>query len=744
MKAVITGLGAVTAAGRGVPRFINAAQGHGSFLRDATEFAPPGLPIYRMGIVPSLALGGEAADDRAVRIALPALVEALRAARIAPEEVADRVERFLIGTSLGGMQSAADRHRCGVQGEAVRAADPRTQQAGYHGPTLALAARIGLRHPSATYNSTCSSGLTALEQAVQRIELGEIDAALVGAVDALCPFAYAGFHALHALTLARSEPYHADSEGMILAEGAAFVVIESEATARRRGAVPLATIEGVATTLDAFHPIAPHPEGQGLRQALERSLAAAGRHAGELRWILGHGVGTLAADQAEFEGVARSGGGAEKKLVSWKGHLGHPLAAAGLLSVVRGVVALKQGRGGRGACGAALSAGLGGQAAAAVLGEARPAPPRARFAAARLQESCEPRGAAESAALSTRTARSSGGANTADAARTAGAAMNTGTAKSVGTAKATARKGTGPGPEAGKGSPSVSGPVSVLAAAPVSASIRDTAAVPGPVPRVECAAFSLHAAAVVTPRDLPGDLWLHLVPYSPAFSPRHLPPEGSLCIHAVQQVLQQAGESLPVREALGLVAAAGYGSLEVCAKFHRALLAGRAAEASPALFTYTAANAMAAATACVFGFRGPNLTSASNLDAALHALLDASVLLRSGCIERAVIFGFVPEAAELRPIFEALGVPIADPFAVALIVGPPGAPEAAQLSLAYTPGPAAQGQTSDDDQELAARLDAALLWQIARIAPNGCPPVGRCTFHFRGAEVHVVRGGKPD
>ncbi|MBM4016303.1 MAG: hypothetical protein FJ293_15245, partial [Planctomycetes bacterium] len=392
MKVVLTGMGAITAAGAGVPRFVHATDGWRTALAPAGTIAPHGLPVVDVGRVPDDALAGEAGDDRALRLALPSVVEALRSAAIRPGETARRIDLCQLGTSLGGMETAEQLRRV-----ARGSTEPpgRFAQAGCHGITAALAARLHLRAQVATCNSTCASGLVALLLASERIRRGEARIALVVAVDALSPFVYAGFHALGALATGRCAPWDSGSTGMALAEGAACVVIESEESAEERGVAALAEIAGVASMNDAHHLFAPHPEGRGLAAALEQALKEAALPASQLGLVVGHGIGTPQSDFAELRALAHVLGGERTiadrvPLTSWKGALGHPLAAAGLLSLIRAVAALqvqrvppiiglrhpvatfpvrlpKEPETVRSPWAAVLAAGLGGQAAALVL-----------------------------------------------------------------------------------------------------------------------------------------------------------------------------------------------------------------------------------------------------------------------------------------------------------------------------------------------------------------------------------------
>lgn len=630
MKIVLTGMGAVTAAGAGVPRFVHATDGWRTALQPGSSFTPPSLPVLQVGQVPDDALSGEATDDRSIRIALPALVEALRSARLPPAEAQRRVDLFFVGTSLGGMTTAQALQRRAL-GQEVEKIAP--MQAGYHGPAATLAARLHLRAQVASYNATCSSGVVALALACERIRRGEARVAVVGGLDALCPFVYAGFHALGALATGLSAPYDGGSTGLMIAEGAAFLVVESEESAEERDAPLLAEVLGVASTNDAHHLIAPHPEGRGCAGALRGALAQAGLSASQLGMVIGHGVGTPQSDFAELRALSQVLEGDRNfadrvPLTSWKGALGHPLAAAGPLSVIRAVAAVKQKR------------------VPPIVGLRRPA---ATFPV-RLPKEPEPVASALAAVL----AAGLGGQSSAAVLRvlTSGA------------------EPAGELPPAGELAPARARP--------------NRPARPLRMVRDEVVVAS---AAIASRADLEGVTISDFERLNPAMSLRHLPEEGQLAFLAVKEALRRAGELPPPQDDVALVAGVGHASLAVCARFARALHEPGSGPASPALFAYTAANAIPAAVAASFGFRGPSVVASSGSFASAQALLDAALLLAEGRARRVVVLAFVPANAELAACLAQEGFLSADGEAAAdAAAGDSPVPLAAALVLARVEG----------------------------------------------------------
>lgn len=115
----------------------------------------------------------------------------------------------------------------------------------------------------------CAAGTTAIGMGANLIRRGVVDRVLAGGVDTLTELIYAGFDSMGALGR-DIRPFAEDREGVVLAEGAAFVVRESEPAARRRQSSIQARVLGFGTANDAFHATAPHPEGRGAALAMQR------------------------------------------------------------------------------------------------------------------------------------------------------------------------------------------------------------------------------------------------------------------------------------------------------------------------------------------------------------------------------------------------------------------------------------------------------------------------------------------
>ena len=195
---------------------------------------------------------------------------------------------------------------------------------------------LGLTGPAVVVSTACSSSAKVFGQAARMIELGLIDAAVVGGVDSLCLTTLYGFHALELVSSDICRPWDAQRKGLSIGEAAAFALLERDADA------PSAWLLGCGESSDGHHMSAPHPEGAGAALAMRQALAQAGRRPDEVGYVNLHGTGTPGNDAAEDRGVSAVFGTA-LPCSSTKGYTGHTLGAAGGVEAAISVLALQHG-----------------------------------------------------------------------------------------------------------------------------------------------------------------------------------------------------------------------------------------------------------------------------------------------------------------------------------------------------------------------------------------------------------------
>jgi 3-oxoacyl-[acyl-carrier-protein] synthase I len=196
--------------------------------------------------------------------------------------------------------------------------------------------QLALQGPAAVVSTACSSSAKVFGQAARMIELGLIDAAVVGGVDSLCLTTLYGFQALELVSNDICRPWDAQRKGLSLGEAAAFALLERDAAA------PMAWLLGCGESSDGHHMSSPHPEGAGAALAMRQALAQAGRMAADVDYVNLHGTGTPGNDAAEDRGVCAVFG-SDTPCSSTKGYTGHTLGAAGGVEAAVSMLALQHG-----------------------------------------------------------------------------------------------------------------------------------------------------------------------------------------------------------------------------------------------------------------------------------------------------------------------------------------------------------------------------------------------------------------
>jgi 3-oxoacyl-[acyl-carrier-protein] synthase II len=161
-----------------------------------------------------------------------------------------------------------------------------------------------------------------------------------GGYDPLCELVFVGFDSLQAATPEKIRPFDVSRTGLVLGEGAAFLILESERSAANRGATAVAEVAGYGISTDTYHLTQPHPSGIGPRLAMERALASAGAEPEEVDYVNGHGTATIFNDATE--GIAISELLGQVSVSSTKSMMGHALGAAGAIEAVFSVLALRE------------------------------------------------------------------------------------------------------------------------------------------------------------------------------------------------------------------------------------------------------------------------------------------------------------------------------------------------------------------------------------------------------------------
>jgi 3-oxoacyl-[acyl-carrier-protein] synthase II len=255
----------------------------------------------------------------------------------------------VVGTGIGGVHTLLDQWDT-LREKGVRRVFPlAVPMLIVNGPAAAVSIELGARAGAHAPVSACSSGAEAIGYAVEMIRSGRADVVVAGGTEAaMHPMPIAGFAAMKALSTrnddpqAASRPYDTGRDGFVLGEGAAVVVLESEAHAKARGARIYAEIAGIGISSDAYHIAAPDPEGAGAARAMRDAVEGAGLSPRDIVHINAHATSTPVGDIAESNAIRLAfGDDVDHMPVSaTKSMTGHLLGAAGALETIFTILAI--------------------------------------------------------------------------------------------------------------------------------------------------------------------------------------------------------------------------------------------------------------------------------------------------------------------------------------------------------------------------------------------------------------------
>ncbi|STY45275.1 3-oxoacyl-[acyl-carrier-protein] synthase 2 [Listeria grayi] len=190
--------------------------------------------------------------------------------------------------------------------------------------------------PTMSITSACATSNNSIGEAYRAIKYGFIDAAFAGGTEAaINEVAIAGFSNAKALSqnneqpTQASRPFHKDRDGFVIAEGSTVLILESLASAEKRGAAIYAEVTGYGVASDAYHIVATDPEGKGAAKAMEFALEDAGITAEDIDVISAHATSTPVGDASEEKAIRQVFTDSDPLVTANKSMTGHMLGAAG-------------------------------------------------------------------------------------------------------------------------------------------------------------------------------------------------------------------------------------------------------------------------------------------------------------------------------------------------------------------------------------------------------------------------------
>ena len=357
-RVVVTGLGAVTPVGNDVAETWSGIVAGRSGIRPIDSFDVSGYSSRIGGAVRGLDLSPYLAPrdarrmDPFIHYGLAASIQALEDAGLEVTEAnAERIGAC-IGSGIGGLPGIEKGF------EALLNGGPRKVSPFFVPSNIInmiagnLSIRYGIKGPTYSIVTACSTGAHCIGDAARMIERGDADCMIAGGAEmATSPTGLAGFASARALSTRNddpegaSRPWDEGRDGFVLSDGAGVMVLEGLDHARARGARVYAELAGYGMSSDAFHITLPPDDGEGARRCMRLALADAGAAPDEVDYVNAHGTSTPAGDVIETRAVREVFGDHAKRLAvsSTKSMIGHTLGAAGGIEAIFCVLAIRDG-----------------------------------------------------------------------------------------------------------------------------------------------------------------------------------------------------------------------------------------------------------------------------------------------------------------------------------------------------------------------------------------------------------------
>ena len=357
-RVVVTGVGAITPIGNNVPDFWQSIKDGVCGIDKVTRFDASDLKTQVAGEIKNFDVT-EYIDKKEARkmdiftqYAVVAADEAIKSSGIDMEkEDAWRVG-VICGAGIGGINTLTDQHTVLMEKGQGKISPFFVPMMISNMAPAQIAIKHGLRGINENVVTACASGTNAIGDAYRHIQYGSNDIIIAGGSEsAISKLAFAGFCNMKAMSTRNddpktaSRPFDAERDGFVLAEGAAFLVLEELEHAKARGANIICEMVGYGATDDAYHITSPIPGGEGGAKAMELAIKDAGVEPSAITYINAHGTSTKYNDKFETEAIKKVFGESAKDVAvsSTKSMTGHLLGAAGGIEAIVCALAIRDG-----------------------------------------------------------------------------------------------------------------------------------------------------------------------------------------------------------------------------------------------------------------------------------------------------------------------------------------------------------------------------------------------------------------
>lgn len=339
-RIVVTGLGVVSSIGIGKDAFWENLIKGTSGISKVTSIDTSGHITHMGGEVknfqPERLISKKLIKfmSRGSQLALAGAKLAVKDASLKKSQLSENRVGFCLGTTLGELSALEKIDREWIQ-KGVQSVD---RLSAFQFPTTNMASFVSfdlkLNGPVRIFTTACASGNYAIGMGYDLIQNDDADMVIAGGADAFAWIPFTGFNQFRSVAPEKVQPFDKNRKGMMVGEGAGFLVLETLESALKRGAKIYAEILGYGLSCDAYH--VTNTQADGIYRCMSDAIKQTGISAKDVDYICAHGTGTKQNDKEETAAVKKLFGENAKNIPinSIKSMLGHTMGAASAIEAV--------------------------------------------------------------------------------------------------------------------------------------------------------------------------------------------------------------------------------------------------------------------------------------------------------------------------------------------------------------------------------------------------------------------------
>jgi 3-oxoacyl-[acyl-carrier-protein] synthase II len=346
-RVVITGLGVISSIGIGWEEFWGNLLKGKSGIGPVTSFDTTNHFTHNGGEVKNFKVEDFIPKDRlrslsrASHMALAAAKLALKDANLSTNEISNMRAGVCVGTTMGSVQTVEKIDEMIVAKRNNDISNNLVRQVPTHSTPSAIAREFSMYGPNLMFSTACAAGNYAIGCGVDLIRLGRADIVFAGGAEPLSKVAFTGFNQFSAVAPEKCQPFDKSRKGMMVAEGAGLVVLESLENALKRKTNIYAEVLGYGLSCDAFHMTTSSTEG--IVACMRKAMQETDVSVEHVDYISAHGTGTLTNDRNESAAIKAVFGPYYKRIPvsSIKSMLGHTMGAASAIEAITCALAVQ-------------------------------------------------------------------------------------------------------------------------------------------------------------------------------------------------------------------------------------------------------------------------------------------------------------------------------------------------------------------------------------------------------------------